>query len=63
MIVVQLLMADGRSPEGEPLVALDTIGAGRGDRVIVSSDGRWTRDLVADPTSPIRYSVLGICDS
>ena len=47
---------------GDPLPAIDSQGAGRGDRVMISSDGRGTRELVGDEKTPIRWSVLGICD-
>ena len=40
LLVVQCLQNDGRTPDGEPLVAIDPLGAGRGDMVVISSDGR-----------------------
>ena len=30
LLIVQPTMADGKTPDGFPLVAIDTIGAGRG---------------------------------
>lgn len=61
MLVVQLLQADGRSPDGEPVLAVDVLGSGRGERVILTSDGRYVRELLGNNT-PVRWSVLGICD-
>lgn len=62
LLVVQCYGADGRSTDGDPLVAIDALGAGTGDRVMISSDGKATRELVGDRTSPVRYSVIGIAD-
>ncbi len=62
LLVVQPLAADGASPDGDPILAVDHLGAGRGDVVIVSSDGRGTRELLGRDDTPVRWSVLGICD-
>jgi ethanolamine utilization protein EutN len=60
LLVVQTLMADGRTPDGEPILAIDRLGAGRGETVVISSDGRFTRELLNDETTPVRWSVIGI---
>ena len=62
LLVVQPLAADGRSPDGDPVLAVDSLGAGRGETVIVSSDGRGTRELLQSDNTPVRWSVLGIRD-
>jgi ethanolamine utilization protein EutN len=62
MLVVQFYGADGRTPDGDPLVAVDALGAGVGAKVVVSSDGKATRELMGSKTSPVRYSVIGIQD-
>ncbi|MGE0608912.1 MAG: EutN/CcmL family microcompartment protein [Pirellulales bacterium] len=62
LLVIQLLMADGTSPDGEPVLAIDHLGARRGEVVIVSNDGKWTRDLVKDEKTPVRWSVMGLRD-
>ena len=62
LLVVQPYLTDEVTPDGDPLLAIDAQGAGRGDIVMISSDGRGTRELVNDETTPIRWSVLGICD-
>jgi microcompartment protein CcmK/EutM len=38
------------------------MGAGAGQRVILSSDGKGTRALLNSDTTPVRWSVLGIQD-
>jgi len=62
LLVVQPLAADGTSPDGDPILAVDHLGAGRGDVVIISSDGRGTRELLGRDDTPVRWSVLGIRD-
>jgi ethanolamine utilization protein EutN len=59
LLVVQPLAADGRKPDGEPLVAIDNLGAGRGETVIITNDGRWARELVKSETTPARWTVIG----
>ena len=62
LLVVQPLQADGRSPEGDPILAVDRLGAGPGESVMISSDGRGARDLLQSNNTPVRWFVLGIPD-
>lgn len=62
LLVVEPLAADGRSPDGDPILAVDSLGAGRGETVIISSDGRGTRELLQSNNTPVRWSVIGIRD-
>jgi len=62
LLVVQMLAADGKSPDGEPLLAVDALGAGFGEQVMLTSDGASTRELMKSETTPVRWTVLGICD-
>ena len=62
LLIVQLYGVDGRTPDGEPVIAVDPLGAGRGERVLLSSDGRGTRTLLKSDTTPVRWSVMGIQD-
>jgi len=50
------------NPEGPPQVVIDALGAGIHQRVIISSDGAESREIVGDPLSPARWNVLGIVD-
>jgi ethanolamine utilization protein EutN len=63
LLIIQFYGVDGKTVDGEPVIAVDTLGAGRGERVVLSSDGRSTRALLKDETTPVRWSVLGIEDS
>ena len=62
LLIVQPLLSDGRTPDGDPLLAVDTLSAGAGDLVIVSSDGRGTQEMLNSQTTPVRRSVIGIVD-
>ena len=62
LLVVQPYLADGETADGEPLLAVDSYGAGHGDRVLISSDGRGTRELLGSDQTPVRWMVLGIRD-
>ena len=57
-----LLIAVPDSADAAPQVVLDTLGAGAGERVIISSDGSEARKITGDESSPARWSVLGIID-
>jgi ethanolamine utilization protein EutN len=63
LLLVMALQADGRTPEGDPILAVDRLGAGHDETVLVTSDGIGTRELLHSKTSPVRWSVLGIPDA
>ena len=61
MLIVQPVMADG-SADGDPLIAIDGIGAGPGDTVMISSDGPYGRKVLNAKINPVRWTVIGIED-
>ena len=48
--------------DGDPVLAIDMLGAGHGTKVVISNDGKGTREMVGDPSSPVRWSVIGLVD-
>jgi len=60
MLVVQLETMSG-GPDGEPVLAFDRLGAGRGDRVLLTNDG-WALQEQLGKTTPGRWSVMGLPD-
>jgi len=62
LLIVQPLGPDERSPDGDPILAVDALGAGAGEMVVISSDGKGTRELLKSDTTPVRWSVIGIRD-
>lgn len=62
LLIAQPLMADGSTPDGGPVLAVDRSGAGPSDRVILTTDGAAIREMFGVENSPIRWAVLGIVD-
>lgn len=61
LIVIRMLTADD-SADGPPLIALDHLGSRRGDRVMVTSDGSYAREITGHRNTPARWTVIGIVD-
>lgn len=62
LLLIQPIAADGHSPDGDPVLAVDDLGAGIGNQVIISSDGKHTQTLLKDKRTPVRWAVIGIAD-
>jgi microcompartment protein CcmK/EutM len=61
LLVVQMLGANDQ-PDGEPILAVDVLGAGLGARVMVTTDAVVVREITRARNSPVRWTVLGLCD-
>lgn len=61
LLIVQPLDLEGR-PDGDPLLAIDRLGAGHGTKVLISNDGKGAREMVGDNSSPVRWTVIGLVD-
>ena len=62
LLVVQVLDAKGGA-EGEPLIVIDSLGCGRGDRVVLTSDGKEVRTMMNSNRTPVRWAVIGLADT
>lgn len=62
LLLVQPLDLDGTN-RGLPLVAMDSVNAGVGDRVLLVQDGYAAMTSVNRPQSPIDSAVVGIIDN
>ena len=62
LLLVMALQGDGQTIEGDPILVVDRLGAGKGDMVMVTSDGIGAREMLGCKNSPVRWTVLGICD-
>ncbi len=62
ILVVQPLNLDG-TDRGEPVLALDAVDAGIGDRVLVVTEGFSAMTAVGRPNSPIDMAVVGVIDT
>ena len=61
VLLVQPLNLDG-SDRGDAVVAVDSVDAGVGDRVLLATEGYSAMTSVGRPNSPIDMSVIGIID-
>ena len=61
MAIVQLLNVN-RLPEADPIIAIDKLGSGIGQEVVINSDGKGARDWVGDDKTPVRWFIIGIVD-
>jgi ethanolamine utilization protein EutN len=62
ILIVQPLQLDG-SNRGEAVLALDSVDAGVGDRVLLVAEGFSAMTAVGRPNSPIDTAVIGIIDT
>jgi len=62
----KLLLADRLDVEGNPtgayVIAMDVVGAGHGEAVLIIDEGNGARQVLEDPAAPIRAVVVGIVD-
>ena len=61
VLIVQPLGLAGEA-DGDPVMAIDRLGAGHGSKVLITNDGRAAREMVGDTTSPVRWTVIGLVD-
>lgn len=61
LMICQPVDSDGVAA-GDPILAVDPLGAGVGQLVTLTSDGLNTRKVVGDDHSPLRYTVQAILD-
>lgn len=62
LLVVEKTDADG-TPAGGYVIAVDAVGAGVGERVLVLDEGNGARQVLASPDAPVRSVVVGIIDA
>jgi ethanolamine utilization protein EutN len=62
-----LLLCDLLDPAGKPaggyLIAIDTVGAGAGETVLILDEGTSARQVLGAPGAPIRTVIVGIVDA
>ena len=62
LLLAERLDQDG-SPTGGYLIAMDAIGAGKGETVLILDEGNGARQVLDDANAPIRSVVVGIVDA
>ncbi len=62
----KLLVVERSDPEGKPVpgyvIAVDVVGAGVGERVLVLDEGNGARQVLDSADAPVRSVVVGIID-
>ena len=61
LLMVQPISLEGKD-EGEPLLAVDTVGAGPGETVIVVIEGRSASQAMGKTQAPANAAITGIVD-
>ncbi len=61
LLIAQPLGIRGQD-DGDPIIVIDELGSGRGDKIIITSDGKHVREMMKADNSPVRYATLGIAD-
>jgi|TARA_B100000809_G_C15036346_1_gene493908 ethanolamine utilization protein EutN len=62
LLVVLPRLADDRTADGFPLLAVDQLGAGIGETVMITSDGASARKMFGVERTPVRWTVIGLKD-
>ncbi len=58
LLIIQPLTVDGGA-DGEPQLAVDSLGSKVGDSVIIAADGSAAREIMGVEKTPARYVVIG----
>jgi microcompartment protein CcmK/EutM len=61
LLTVDLLDLDGKET-GKDVIAVDSVGAGAGEQVLVLDEGNGARQVLEAPEAPVRAVVVGIID-
>jgi microcompartment protein CcmK/EutM len=61
LLLVQPLALDDQ-PRGTALLAIDSVGAGVGEKVLIVLEGRAAGEALARKAAPVDAAILGIVD-
>lgn len=62
-LLVGAVLPDGTLDGARYILALDTVGAGVGQTVLVEDEGNSARQILGDPKAPVRSLVVAIVDA
>ena len=62
LLVAERLDSTGR-PTGGYIIALDAIGAGQYETVLILDEGNGARQILNNTTAPVRSIIVGIVDA
>ena len=61
LLLVQLLTLDDK-PRGPAILAIDSVGAGVGEKVLVVIEGRAAGEALGKKAAPVDAAIVGIID-
>ena len=61
LLICDLIEPSG-APTGDYLIAVDQVGAGPGEDVLILDEGNSARQILEWPDAPVRAVVVGIVD-
>lgn len=61
-LIVRACKPDGAFDGERYVIAVDLVGAGVGQTVLVEDEGNSARQLLGEPMGPVRSVILGIVD-
>lgn len=61
LLICDLLDLDGE-PDGDYLLAVDAVGAGAGEVVLILDEGSGARQIIERDPAPVRAVVVGVID-
>lgn len=63
LLLCDLLDDRGERPVGGYLIAIDAVGAGAGETVLILDEGNSARQVIDEEDAPVRAVVVGIIDA
>ena len=63
LLLCDLLDDRGERPVGGYLIAIDAVGAGAGETVLILDEGNSARQVVDEEDAPVRAVIVGIVDA
>lgn len=63
LLLCDLLDETGQEPSGDYVIAVDSVGAGAGETVLILDEGNSARQVVGMEDAPIRAVIVGIIDA
>ena len=58
----RLLLVKPEDDQGTSLIAIDTVQAGPGDKVLICREGSGSRQILNDKEAPVNATIVGIID-
>ena len=62
LLLVQPLTLDDQ-PKGMPVLAIDSVGAGVGEKVLIVLEGRAAGEALGRKAAPVDAAIIGIVDT